>query len=223
MSEEQPTVEISVEGRWRVIQEGEEERIYRIITTNPPEEASKVLAEESVEAQRTALIDRKTGLYTLAAGKAQLERIAAGHMRGIKPNVSVVSLDLDNFRETNKTGHQGGDMAIIAMANFLKGQVRKGDMLCRRYPTGDEFFIIMSNTDRNKAEELATRILEGTPQALEQAGFRGITTSIGVANLTPMMTNVDKLLIEADTAQIQAKEGGKNRIVVYSSIEPQAA
>ncbi len=222
---EQQTPAPSAEERWRAVQAGEQKRIFRIISTHSPEEASEILAQEKVESRKNYLKDEMTGLWTLAAGEAQLQRLAAHNLRHGNTPVSIISLDMDNFSEiNNEQDHAQGDRAIGILAEVLKRAAREGDMPCRRYPTGDEFFVVLPSTGTEEAQVYAERIRAKIPETMNKEGFKGVTASIGVATLATDFTNIKSLLNDADVAQIAAKKAGKNRIVVYTSdLKSQAA
>ncbi len=113
---------------------------------------------------------------------------------GDEQPVSLVFLDLDNFKRVNDTlGHNAGDLLLQTVARQLEKVCRKADLLARW--GGDEFAIAMPNTNRNQAQFLVTRLRE----SLNEAGF-----SAGIVTLRKGET-LKQLLSRADNAMYQEK------------------
>lgn len=113
-----------------------------------------------------------TGLPNRRALEMALEREAARVERGEKP-FSLVLLDLDDFKRVNdERGHKEGDRLLKAVAQYLKGHVRQGDLVGRW--GGEEFALLLPETDPNQAERLAERLREGLLRL-------GVSGSFGVA------------------------------------------
>lgn len=122
---------------------------------------------------------------------------------------SLIIIDLDNFREINNTfGHLEGDRVLIGFAKFLLGKIREVDNLVRY--GGDEFIILMPNTNTKGVLELAQRIISGlnSNKILDHE----ILCSIGFAVFPDDGTNLETLIHQADNLLYQAKKHGKNRI-----------
>lgn len=126
----------------------------------------------------------------------------------------VLMIDLDNFKLINDTcGHQAGDEVIIDSAIILKDLCRTSDKVGRY--GGEEFVIVLPETDTEAATILAERIREDMPQrCVYSLDGKEITytCSIGVAELKD---NLDQhtLLQVADKALYKAKFDGRNRVV----------
>jgi len=131
-------------------------------------------------------------------------------------NMSLMVLDLDNFKRINDTfGHQAGDHALREVARILRANLRKTDYAFRY--GGDEFILLMCETDAEMAEVFAQRIrtelkreIRGIPH-----GEFSFSTSIGIADCN-RLTSRDRgeLLLLADAALYQAKNNGRDRIQV---------
>ncbi len=133
-------------------------------------------------------------------------------------NVSLVMLDVDNFKHYNDTlGHIRGDSALREIASVLQSKSRKVDTVARY--GGEEFTIVMPNTTKENARLFAERLRSevekifgdgcGTP-------FQNkLTISCGVANYPDDAITKDDLIIKADIALYEAKGAGKNRTCVY--------
>ncbi len=127
----------------------------------------------------------------------------------------LIVIDLDNFRDINNNyGHLEGDKVLIEFSNFLKSSVREVDSLVRY--GGDEFIVLVPNTDLHGIMELAQRILANLNQS-EVANHK-IHCSIGCALYPDDGTNVETLISQADRLMYQAKKEGKNRIGLKAEI-----
>ncbi|MEO0185012.1 MAG: diguanylate cyclase [candidate division WOR-3 bacterium] len=121
----------------------------------------------------------------------------------------LIVIDLDNFRDINNNyGHLEGDRVLIEISNFLKKTVREVDNLVRY--GGDEFIVLVPNTDERGILELAQRILTSLRQTF--IVDHKILCSIGCAVYPDDGTNIEALINYADTLMYQAKKDGKNRI-----------
>ena len=120
-------------------------------------------------------------------------------------------------------GHGGGDVVLKESANLVKGCIRKDDVLGRY--GGEEFVIVLPNTDQKTAAELAERIRHTIETHVFQIevessnGGRKIishkqTFSLGVSQFVPEMANFEMLLESADKKLYASKQGGRNRITV---------
>jgi len=135
--------------------------------------------------------------------------------------LSLIYYDLDFFKKVNDTyGHQAGDLVLKESASLVKSIVRKEDIQGRF--GGEEFIIILPNTELKKAVELAERIrgsLENHPFKLEvhdDHGRRTVshkqTISLGVAQFTEDMADASALLDFADKKLYHSKHTGRNKV-----------
>lgn len=122
---------------------------------------------------------------------------------------AILLLDLDDFRTINNNfGHLEGDRALVEFSRFLRHNVREVDNLIRY--GGDEFIILMPNTNEKGAVDLAQRIIESI-NVTEVAGHK-IHCSIGFAVFPDDGTAAEALISQADALMYQAKQQGKNTI-----------
>lgn len=126
----------------------------------------------------------------------------------------VMMADLDFFKKVNDTyGHLIGDIVLRHTAERIQAAVRDFDVIGRF--GGEEFVVILKNTDLALATVIAERIREevgGTPFHAKEFNI-GVTISLGVAMLRkdePLETLLDR----ADAAMFQAKKDGRNRVAV---------
>lgn len=180
---------------------------------------SDFLRESVQNTMEMAVKDPLTGLYN----RRYLETHLASHVKIAREKqtpLSVLVLDIDHFKKVNDTyGHDGGDEILREFARRVSDNVRRIDLPCRM--GGEEFVVIMPETDRDLAFSVAERIREVVatkpfilqPQALEAS----ITTSIGIGCYYDPEDTPEKLLKRADVALYQAKNGGRNRVIFESA------
>jgi diguanylate cyclase (GGDEF)-like protein len=131
--------------------------------------------------------------------------------------LAVVMLDLDHFKLLNDHyGHAAGDQVLKHVARILEGEKRRGDTIARY--GGEEFVAILSHADGAAAQVWAERVrarLGAT--AVELAGdIVNVTASFGVAAAVGEAIPDGEILLEtADRALYEAKERGRNRVVVH--------
>ena len=133
------------------------------------------------------------------------------HERSNTP-YSLIICDIDFFKQINDNyNHHIGDQALVAFAALLQKCVTDRDVLARF--GGEEFVILCDNCDLKSAANRAEKIrneLNKTPMAMLDGKF--ITASFGVAELQSNESSTE-LFVRADTALIEAKETGRNRVV----------
>jgi len=137
--------------------------------------------------------------------------------------VSLIIFDLDSFKNYNDTwGHPAGDVRLKATAALIMKNLRKYD-LAARYG-GDEFAIILPNTDEEGALVFAKRLLNAAQTSVPQEtrseeSLSGYTLSIGIATFPRDGETHASLLVAADHAELMAKQLGKNRIYVARDLK----
>lgn len=172
--------------------------------------------------RRQGLTDSLTGL----ANRRELEkRLAVEVSRALRDTmaISCLYLDVDHFKQVNDVyGHNIGDLALQKVAAVMVEAVRLGDIVARY--GGEEFVIVLPGIAGSVALETAERIrqsVEDSSMAIDASKHLEITISIGLASFTPgsnMIADIseitEQLLSRADQALYQAKEQGRNRVVV---------
>jgi diguanylate cyclase (GGDEF)-like protein len=123
----------------------------------------------------------------------------------------LLYLDLDDFKAVNdRHGHQTGDAVLRLVANATRRAVRQTDVVGRL--GGDEFGVLMPETDGAVAEAAATRLATGIRTVFQ--GTPSVTASIGlVSAVNAAATGAEELLHRADQAMYAAKRSGKDRVV----------
>lgn len=163
--------------------------------------------------------DALTGLYNRGYWQEQLE-LEYNRCQRYQHISSLIMLDIDHFKKINDNfGHPAGDLVIKRLAFILRNCSRKTDVVGRY--GGEEFALILPNTDSNTALSLAERIrMECVKELLtfsdkQQTGF---TISIGIAEINEAFKNSQDWLNTADQALYHAKENGRNRSVQVDRI-----
>jgi diguanylate cyclase (GGDEF)-like protein len=133
--------------------------------------------------------------------------------------VVLLLIDLDNLKLVNDMyGRRAGDQAIINIANALsKVFLRQSDVLCRY--VGDEFAVILHNTDAKMAQTLARRLQEqmaGLPTPHPAMEF-AVSASVGIAQLEAH-EELDEWMARADNALEMAKKNGLYRVCVAEGL-----
>ncbi|HXF95443.1 MAG TPA: GGDEF domain-containing protein [Gemmatimonadales bacterium] len=140
------------------------------------------------------------------------ERLAQELERNRRYNrpLALLYLDLDNFKSVNDThGHQTGDAVLRLVADAIRRAVRGADVVGRM--GGDEFAVLMPETDGAEADAVAQRLAQGLATAFQ--GSPTVTASIGVVSCTATKADTDDVIRSADQAMYEAKRAGKNRVV----------
>jgi len=162
-----------------------------------------------------AKTDALTGFMNHNAFFDELHREIA-RVRRSRTDLSVVILDIDNFKLFNDVhGHQVGDMILTQVAGLIRNNVRTEDVAARY--GGDEFALILSDTDLERAETVAERIrraIAANQLTLDAQTFF-VTISAGIAQYA-MGQTLAEVVNEADTALYRAKSRGRNAIAAGS-------
>lgn len=136
--------------------------------------------------------------------------------------VIVVMLDVDHFKRFNdQHGHAAGDAALAAVADAVRGQLRKSDLLARF--GGEEFVVLLSPCAPGDGPRLAERLREAIAAAAvtcPPGDERRVTASLGVADSAQLGLDLRELLGCADAAMYAAKRGGRDRVVLAPSSAP---
>ena len=178
------------------------------------QERTSELAEANAKLRQLSIRDDLTGLFNRRYLDRALEAEFIRAMR-YQRNFSVLLLDIDSFKAINdKYGHMCGDAVLTNAAFLIRGCLRNSDVVARY--GGDEIAILLPETDRSRATEIAEKLralIEGA--RFEWKGKTiNITSSIGIATVPddPIADWVD-MLDKVDKALHRGKELGKNVVV----------
>ena len=175
------------------------------------------LYDQTQEYKKRATIDGLTGLWNYSHFQELLYR-EIERSRRYKYPVSLVMIDLDNFKRYNDTfGHVSGNVVLIQVAEIFKSFIRKADTVSRY--GGEEFVIILPHTERQRAYKLCDRLRK----TIEKEAFEGeesmpggrITISSGVATFPDDASTAEELVDHADKALYEAKRAGRNVVCSY--------
>jgi diguanylate cyclase (GGDEF)-like protein len=168
-------------------------------------------------ARREALMDPLTHLWNRRGASVLLKgAFTTADQRGTP--ITLALLDLDNFKRVNDNhGHHTGDEVLRRVASRLLSSVRGDDAICRL--GGDEFLVLMTDTDANIASRVAERIRHMiTDTAIPtRDGAVPMSVSVGFTVRQPRdNSTVEALLERADKALMQSKASGRNRVRMTS-------
>ena len=175
-------------------------------------------ARRSTKLKRLASIDELTGVYnrrhTLLLLKGEMEK-ATRYNR----DLTLLLLDIDHFKKVNDGyGHLTGDLVLRQFAKAAKAQCRDVDVFGRY--GGEEFLLLMPETNEKNASILAERIRAAIASLVLPCMTEGITVSGGLVEFQGRNSN--ELISEADRRLYYAKEHGRNQIVGSNGpIQPQ--
>jgi diguanylate cyclase (GGDEF)-like protein/PAS domain S-box-containing protein len=180
----------------------------------------KYLLETFIDISERKRMDEKlkrlatTDILTGAYNRTVFDEIITREMERVKrynKSLSVALFDIDHFKKVNDMfGHNVGDSVLKKIANIVKKTIRNVDYFIRW--GGEEFVIILAETDKKQAYVLAERIRQG----IEKFDFNNaaqITISCGVAEFKKEDTR-HTLIKRADDAMYKAKRNGRNRVVM---------
>ena len=166
--------------------------------------------------------DPLTGLFNRRYMEATLEREFNRAGRIQRP-VGVMMLDLDHFKHFNDTfGHEAGDTLLRELGNFLKQHLRGSDIACRY--GGEEFALILPETSLENARGRAEQLRAGIKQLNVQHNGKVLDTvslSLGIAMFPEHGPTSQEVLNAADAALYQAKDNGRDQVVVAPFNETQ--
>jgi len=219
--------------------------IKKILAKNKREKEKKVMvsldAKKIAKLYYLATVDTKTQLYNYRHFHSVLKHEMAIAKR-YKRNLSMLLLDLDDFKRINDTyGYLRGDEVLQMVATIIKSSIRETDIAGRF--GGEEFVVLMPETSIEKAKEVAERIRKDIAEDKFLARF-GVTISIGVSSNSNSKKDINKdtktisaysqfmpkntnekhninnsdLFERANIAVRFAKEHNKNRVIAYEEL-----
>ncbi|PPK73476.1 diguanylate cyclase (GGDEF)-like protein [Methylobacter tundripaludum] len=164
------------------------------------------------QALKMAYTDPLTQTHNRASFNDSISREMSLAVRNAK-NLSVIFFDIDHFKTINDTyGHDCGDTTLALSAKWIKESLRDSDIVFRY--GGEEFVILLSDTDAHGAELLAERIRASIEHHTIAYGMEAvkITASLGVSTLRENDT-IESFIKRADDAMYTAKKRGRNQVV----------
>ena len=174
------------------------------------------LRRRNEELDRVSRTDSLTGLHNRRHVEEYLARLVSLARRNVEP-IAVLVIDIDWFKTVNDThGHDAGDAVLREVAGRLQDSVRLEDMIGRW--GGEEFLVVLPNTTDQGAAELAERlrqVVADTPCRLADGDAVQVTISVGCA--ASLIDDAGRLVRSADAAMYEAKQTGRNRVVVAAA------
>ena len=171
------------------------------------------LARQRTELESLARTDMLTGLANRREFMARLVQESQRQRRGEQP-LSLVMLDVDHFKQINDThGHPAGDQVLASLGALMRANVRQDVDLAARLG-GEEFALLLPETDAVGAQRVARKIVEGLRGLpIEHAGaLLPVTISAGVAQVRE--GEGEHALRRADDSLYEAKRQGRDRVVL---------
>lgn len=172
--------------------------------------------------EKTSTHDRLTGLYNYGYFIDRLEEeVKRAGRYGLE--TSLIMLDLDKFKAFNDAfGHEKGNVMLIRISQIIGQNIREVDIPARY--GGEEFALVLPYTGTEETQVIAERIRK----SVEKTDFKGdgpqavvkMTLSLGVATFPVTAKSITDLIFQADEALYDAKRKGRNRVCVYTSLNP---
>ncbi|MFV2031381.1 MAG: GGDEF domain-containing protein [Gammaproteobacteria bacterium] len=135
-------------------------------------------------------------------------------MAEIQYPFSLLYIDIDNFKRVNdQYGHKAGDDTLRAVAATMKNRARDSDILAR--VGGDEFILLLANTDTGAATALAEELLQTIEIGYQAESNRPLSVSIGLSSHGLEDKSIDCVVQRADKALYSAKSNGRNQLSVF--------
>lgn len=182
--------------------------------------AASLLYFRSISLKRAAYTDSLTQVMSRAAILRRLQR-TLDRARTTREPVSVIMMDIDEFKAVNDTyGHSAGDAVLKLAAGKISSMIAPDCRIGRL--GGDEFMVVMPNTSRDSVQTEAERIMAALRELKvdHQDQMLRIAVSMGVASTDGQQdSDLNDLVHAADAALLEAKHGGRNRVVVTDPTE----
>lgn len=176
-----------------------------------------LLLHNEKELKQLAVRDPLTSCFNRRAMENYLEAGLLMRQR-YDLDTAIIMLDIDHFKAINDThGHKEGDLVLKNLAALLDKRLRRTDKLCRY--GGEEFVLILTNTNGCQAMELAESIRDQVRSSI-LTSKRRITISCGVAEAQPEMS-VSDWLHRVDMALYRAKQSGRDRVEGDAGLQTQ--
>lgn len=194
------------------------ELLARVKTQVRRKRFSDYLRNQIRESVELSITDPLTGLYNRRYMERHLKTLIADAERTGRA-LSVLIADIDHFKNVNDTfGHDVGDMVLKEFAERFRRYTRGVDLACRL--GGEEFLIIMQDTDKGLARQIGERVRECIavhPFTIGPETETWVTASIGLATWEGEGDTSEALFKRADTALYLAKRQGRNQVVAAAA------
>lgn len=177
---------------------------------------TKELSEKNAELYKVSITDKLTNIYN----REKLDSVLNDEInKSLRYNTdfSVLILDIDFFKKINDGfGHQVGDEVLKESAKIFLENIRNTDVLGRW--GGEEFLVICPHTKQIDAKVIALKL----NRVLQEHKFKNypnsVTISVGVASYYKGIEKFDEIISNADKALYEAKNQGRNRVILFENI-----
>jgi diguanylate cyclase (GGDEF)-like protein/PAS domain S-box-containing protein len=178
-------------------------------------QAQDALVQSEANYREQSVRDHLTGLFNRRYLEETLERELLRAKRK-KFSLGIIMLDVDDFKSFNdKFGHAIGDLVLQSLGKLFLDNIR-GEDIVSRYG-GDEFLLVLPDTGKNVVLERAEELREDAASIglqTESCTFPTVSLSMGVSIFPENGTTISTLLKAADDALYQAKNLGRNKVVI---------
>jgi two-component system, cell cycle response regulator len=176
------------------------------------------LVQRTEELYTTSRTDVLTGLYNRRHLEEQLRIGIATAVRRDEP-IGVLLLDVDHFKAVNDTyGHLAGDEVLVELARRIQAELRAGDIAGRW--GGEEFLVLLPNTGLAGTVETGERIRAIVEAEQFGAGEEYISVTVSGGGASDIDVDEDALVHRADNGLYEAKDRGRNCVVVTATAGP---
>ena len=192
-------------------------RVYACMRTKALQDElrtkNRQLEEVLSKVEVLAITDPLTQLFNRRHFESVAETEFASTAR-YKTPASCLMIDVDHFKSVNdEYGHRAGDTVLKELSHIIKNCLRKVDTVARW--GGEEFVALLPQTKKEDALRAASRILQAIANYKFTDIAQQVTVSIGIASIPdPAFDTAEKLVDASDSAMYEAKEKGRNQIVV---------
>jgi two-component system cell cycle response regulator len=190
------------------------ELLARVKTQIRRKRFSDYLRNQIQESVELSITDPLTGLHNRRYMERHLKTLIGEAQRSGR-SLSVLIADIDHFKQVNDTyGHDAGDLVLKEFAERFRRYTRGVDLACRL--GGEEFLIIMPDTDKTLAWQVGERVRECVavePFKIGQNQEIWVTASVGLATWEGEADTAEALFKRADNALYVAKRQGRNQVV----------
>ncbi|MCB2353274.1 diguanylate cyclase [Clostridium estertheticum] len=164
--------------------------------------------------KQLACIDPLTNLYNRRSFFELANKIFNKAKSSMQP-ISSIMIDIDDFKKINdRLGHHTGDLVLKRLSKICSQNLDDNNVLGRF--GGEEFIVLLPGTSFKEAEMVGENLrhaIENNPLIIRKSDTIPITSSLGVASITPTTENLEYLFTSADNAMYQAKAMGKNKVM----------
>jgi diguanylate cyclase (GGDEF)-like protein len=206
---------LALEKHNTILEELVEQRTSQLnLALRKQEQLNDVLLEANQKLEYYATTDELTGLMNRRSFFNRADQEAARASRYGR-NTIMVMLDVDYFKEVNDSyGHHVGDKLLTKVAKVMKSTIRAHDIIGRI--GGEEFAIVMPETDLTEAKEICERIRFAVSQAKIAVDNTDVcvSISIGISEIRQEEMSVGNAMIRSDQALYASKHKGRNLISV---------